>query len=254
MRWEKRTVDSGGVRLATRDSGGEGRTVVLVHGLGFGQRSWDRVAPRLSAGGLRVVTYDQRGHGASDVAEDYSQASFVGDLAAVLGELGLEEPILVGHSLGATIVLEHAASRGGCIGIVCVDGGLPVALPSADWEEVEAQMRRTLPRLMTWAMKVARLGTKLTSEGLKSVVEEHDARIPDLGGAYDRIACPILIVLGSRADPVPRGEEIREAVSDGARSLREARPKVKVKWLPCGHNVPLELPEELADLIVGFAR
>jgi hypothetical protein len=27
------------------------------------------------------------------------------------------------------------------------------------------------------------------------VVEEHDARIPDLGGAYDRIACPILMVL-----------------------------------------------------------
>jgi pimeloyl-ACP methyl ester carboxylesterase len=86
------------------------------------------------------------------------------------------------------------------------------------------------------------------------VVEEHDARIPDLGGAYDRIACPILMVLGSRADPVPRGEEIREAVSDGARSLRETRPRVKVKWLPCGHNVPLERPKELADLIVGFAR
>ena len=86
------------------------------------------------------------------------------------------------------------------------------------------------------------------------MVEEHDARIPDLGGAYDRIACPILMVLGSRADPVPRGEEIRRAVSDGARSLREAHPRVKVKWLPCGHNVPLERPKELADLIVGFAR
>ena len=153
MRWEKRTVDSGG----------EGKTVVLVHGLGFGQRSWDRVAPRLSAGGLRVVTYDQRGHGASDVSQDYSPSAFAEDLAAVLGELRLEEPpILVGHSLGATIALEHAASRGGCMGVVCAEGGLSVALPSMDWEEVEAQMRRPLPRLTTWAMKVARLGTKLT--------------------------------------------------------------------------------------------
>ncbi|MDQ3942541.1 MAG: alpha/beta hydrolase [Actinomycetota bacterium] len=254
MRWEKRTVDSGGVRLVTRDSGGEGRTVVLVHGLGFGQRSWDRVAPRLSAGGLRVVTYDQRGHGASDVSEEYSPSAFAEDLAAVLGELRLEEPILVGHSLGAMIALEHAASRDSCMGVVCVDGGLPVALPSTDWEEVEAQMRRPLPRLMTWAMKVARLGTKLTSEELKGVVEEHDAKIPDLGGAYDRISCPILMVLGSRADPVPQGEEIREAVSDGARSLRETHQKVEVKWLPCGHNVPLERPKELADLIIRFAR
>ena len=255
MRWKKRTAEAGGVHLAMRDSGGEGGTVVLIHGLGFGQRSWDRVAPRLSASGLRVVTYDQRGHGASDVSEDYSPSAFNEDLAAVLGELGLvEEPILVGHSLGATIALEHAASRGGCMGVVCVEGGLPVALPSMDWEEVEAQMRRPLPRLTTWAMKVARLGTKLTLEELKGVVEEYDAKIPDLGGAYERIACPILMVVGSRADPVPRGEEIRNAVSNGARRLQEAYPKVAVKWLPCGHNVPLERPKELADLIVGFAR
>jgi pimeloyl-ACP methyl ester carboxylesterase len=254
VRWEKRTVDSGGVRLVTRDSGGEGNTVVLVHGLGFGQRSWDRVAPRLRAGGLRVVTYDQRGHGASGTSEDYSPSAFAADLAAVLGEFGLEEPILVGHSLGAMIALEHAASRDGCMGVVCVDGGLPVALPSMDWEVVEAQMRRPLPRLTTWAMKVARLGTKLTFEELKGVVEEHDAKIPDLGGAYDSISCPILMVVGSRADPVPRGEEIREAVSNGVRSLRGMHPKVKVKWLPCGHNIPLEQPKELADLIVGFAR
>ena len=212
------------------------------------------MAPRLNAGGLRVVTYDQRGHGASDASQNYSPSAFVEDLAAVLGELGLEEPILVGHSLGATVALEHAASRGGCMGVVCVEGGLPVALPSMDWEEVEAQMRRPLPRLTAWAMKVARLGTKLTFEELKRVVEEHDAKIPDPGGAYYRICCQILMVLGSRADPVPRGEEIREAVIDGVRSLREAHPKVKVKWLPCGHNVPLEVPKELADLIVGFAR
>jgi hypothetical protein len=45
MRWRRRTAGADGVRLASRDSGGQGKTVVLVHGLGFGQRSWDRVAP-----------------------------------------------------------------------------------------------------------------------------------------------------------------------------------------------------------------
>jgi pimeloyl-ACP methyl ester carboxylesterase len=254
MRWKRRTADSDGVRLAIRDSGGEGKAVVLVHGLGFGQRSWDRVAPRLSASGLRVVTYDQRGHGASDVSEDYPPSAFDEDLMAVLGELELEDPILVGHSLGATIALEHAASHRGCAGVVCVDGGLPVEMPSMDWEEAETKMRRPLPRLAAWALKVARLGTKLTFEELRSVVEAYNPKITDLNGAYDRIDCPILMVVGSRADPVHKGEEIREAVRIGARGLREAHPKVKVEWLPCGHNVPLERPKELADLIVGFVR
>jgi pimeloyl-ACP methyl ester carboxylesterase len=144
MRWKRRTVDSKGVRLAVRDSGSEGVPVVLVHGLGFGQRIWDHVVPRLNVGGLRVVTYDQRGHGASGASNDYSLSAFCEDHAAVLGELEQEKPILVGHSLGATIVLEHAAAHGGCAGVVCVDGGLPVALPSADWEAIRAQMRRPI--------------------------------------------------------------------------------------------------------------
>ncbi len=69
MRRKRRTVNSDGVRLAVRDSGGQGKPVVLVHGLGYGQHSWDRVAPRLRTSGLRVLTYDQRGHGASDTSD-----------------------------------------------------------------------------------------------------------------------------------------------------------------------------------------
>jgi pimeloyl-ACP methyl ester carboxylesterase len=47
MRWHNQTVHSGGVRLAVRDSDGDGATAVLLHGLGAPQRSWDRVAPLL---------------------------------------------------------------------------------------------------------------------------------------------------------------------------------------------------------------
>jgi pimeloyl-ACP methyl ester carboxylesterase len=243
------------VRLVVRDSGGEGQPVVLVHGLGLGHRSWDRVAPRLSAQGLRVVSYDQRGHGGSDVAGDYSPSAFEEDLASVLEGLGIEKPILVGHSLGATVALDYAASHKSCAGVVCVEGGLPLELPSADWESMEAEMRRPLLRLAMWAMKVARLGTKLSFDELRGVVEEHDDfRKSKLDGAYRRITCPVLMIMGSQADPTPQGQEISAAVREGVRDLQENHPRVKVEWLPCGHNVPLERPVELAELIVGYAR
>jgi pimeloyl-ACP methyl ester carboxylesterase len=242
------------VRLVVRDSGGEGKPVVLVHGLGFGQRSWDRVAPRLRAEGLRVVSYDLRGHGGSDVSGDYSPSAFEADLAAVLEQLRLEKPVLVGHSLGATIALDYAASHKSCAGVVCVEGGLPLELPSADWESMEAEMCRPLLRLAAWAMKVARLGTKLSFDELRRVVEEHDVKQSELDVAYYCITCPIMMILGSHEDPVPQGEEIRDAVLEGVRNVQERHPKVKVEWLPCGHNVPLERPQELADLIVGIAR
>jgi pimeloyl-ACP methyl ester carboxylesterase len=243
------------VRLKVRDSGGEGKPVVLIHGLGLGHRSWDRVAPRLNAEGLRVVSYDQRGHGSSDVAGDYSYSAFAKDLALVLEEHGLEKPTLIGHSFGATIALGYAASHKDCAGVVCVEGGLPLELPSADWESTEAQMHRPLLRLAVWAMKVARLGTKLSFDELRRVVEEHDeVSSSQLDYAYRRITCPILMVMGSHADPAPQGEEIRAAVREGVRDLQRRHPRVEVEWLSCGHNVPLERPVELTELIVGFAR
>ena len=136
-----------------------------------------------------------------------------------------------------------------------MEGGLLMELPGADWESMEAETRRLLLRLAVWAMRVTRLGTKLSFDELRGVVEEHDDfRKSELAGAYCRISCPILMVMGSQADPTPQGEEIRVAVGDGVRDLQERHPRVRVQWLPCGHNVPLERPVELADLIVGFAR
>ena len=251
MKWRRRTVDSDGVHLAIRDSGGEGKPVLLLHGLGFGQRSWDRVAPRLSTR-LRVVTYDQRGHGASDASDDYSPAAFNADLASVLDQLMLEDAVLVGHSLGAVIAVEYASSHPGCTGVVGVDGGLPVVLPRPDWELVEAEMRRPFPRLAMWAMKVMRRGSKLSFEESRRVVEEYEAVVSNLGDAYDRISCPVLLIVGSHPDPVPEGEEIRDAVRKGVGRLNETHPEVRVEWLPCGHNVPLQRPAELARFIVEF--
>src|SRR6266511_2873714 len=75
MSWRRETVTSGDVRLSVRDSGAQGRPLLLIHGLGLTQRSWARVAGRLTKR-FRVVTYDQRGHGASSPARDYSPSAF----------------------------------------------------------------------------------------------------------------------------------------------------------------------------------
>ena len=251
MRWRRRIVNVDGVRLAVRDSGGEGKPVVLLHGLGFGQRSWDRVAPRLSTR-LRVVTYDQRGHGASDISDDYSLAALDADLATVLNELNLEDVVLVGHSLGAVIAVQYAASHPGCAGVVGVDGGVPVVLPRPDWELMEGEMSRPFTRLAMWTTKVMRLGSRLSFEELKRMMEEYDAVMRDLDGAYDQISCPVLLVMGARPDPVPQGEEIRDTLRKAVQSLAATHPGVRVEWFPCGHNVPLQRPAELAHLIVAF--
>jgi pimeloyl-ACP methyl ester carboxylesterase len=73
----------------------------------------------------RVVSVDLRGHGESDAPDqEYTIEGFADDLAWMIGELGLERPIAVGHSMGGTIVVQLAASRADLLGgIVLLDPG-----------------------------------------------------------------------------------------------------------------------------------
>jgi pimeloyl-ACP methyl ester carboxylesterase len=253
MRWHKQTVTSGSVQLAVRDSGGDGTTAVLLHGLGAPQRSWDRVAPLL-ARHLRVVTYDQRGHGASAAAVDYSLDAFLADLQAVLDALALERPLLVGHSFGGLLAVEYAAAHPGCAGVVGVDGGLKVERPPIGWGEVQAQLDRPLTRLLSRVVTAMGLGSRLSFAELRRVADEAAGREARLDEAYLRLTCPMLLVVAGKADPVPHGEAMLAAVDTAANRLQQRHPEVKLARLPCGHAIPLERPRELADLIIGFAE
>ena len=253
MRWHKQTVHSGGVRLAVRDSGGNGTTAVLLHGLGAPQRSWDRVAPLL-APHFRVVTYDQRGHGASAAADDYSLDAFLADLQAVLDTLALQQPLLVGHSFGGLLAADHAAAHPGCAGVVAVDGGLKVERPPVGWADVQAQLDRPVTRLLSRAVTAIGMGARLSFAELRRVADEAARREDHLEEAYARLPCPLLVVLAGKADPVPHGEAMLAAVDTAATRLQQLHPQVKLARLPCGHAIPLERPRELADLIIHFAE
>lgn len=253
MRWQKHTVTSGGVRLAVRDSGGDGTTAVLLHGLGAPQRSWDRVAPLL-APHFRVVTYDQRGHGASAAASDYSLEAFLADLQAVLDALTLEHPLLVGHSFGGLLAVEHAATRPGCAGVVAVDGGLKIERPPVASADVQAQLDRPVTRLLSRVVTAVGMGTRLSYAELRRVADEAAKREDRLDEAYARLPCRMLVVLAGKADPVPHGDAMLTAVDTAANRLQQRHSQVKLVRLACGHAIPLERPRELADLIIGFAE
>ena len=97
-------------------------TVVMAHGWTLAQAAWDDVAdllrPRIADGELRVVRYDQRGHGrstwgryADDVAE-LSIDQLGSDLGDVLDQLVPNGPVvLAGHSMGGMTIMCLAAQR-----------------------------------------------------------------------------------------------------------------------------------------------
>ena len=76
-------------------------TIVLLHGGHQSAHSWDLVSLHL-AQNYHVLALDQRGHGDSEWARDveYSNHTMSLDAMAFLDAMGLEKPILIGHSMG----------------------------------------------------------------------------------------------------------------------------------------------------------
>ena len=77
--------------------------LVLSHSIGTSLELWESTAPAWT-GAFRVLRYDHRGHGGSDVPPGpYSVEALAGDLLELLDELGLERVSLCGLSLGGAV-------------------------------------------------------------------------------------------------------------------------------------------------------
>ncbi|HWU23842.1 MAG TPA: alpha/beta hydrolase [Nocardioides sp.] len=109
--------------LLDYDDTGTGPPLVLVHGLTFSRRTWDPVVERLRDR-FRCVAIDLPGHGDS-TGSGASPAVVVERLHATLAALGVEDPVVVGHSAGTMTAIGYAAQHP-VRGIVDVDQPLVV--------------------------------------------------------------------------------------------------------------------------------
>jgi pimeloyl-ACP methyl ester carboxylesterase len=98
-------------RLYVDDAGTGETPTVFVHSLAGNSRQWEYQLEHVRAQGCGVA-YDLRGHGQSNLPDDgdYSLDSCAEDLHAVFDALGIDECLLVGHSMGAAIATVFAAS------------------------------------------------------------------------------------------------------------------------------------------------
>ena len=101
------------VGLETYDSGGDGRPVVLIHGWPLSGHSWKPQKKVLEDAGYRVIAFDRRGFGESDQPDDgYDYDTMADDVKAIVDELQLENPVLVGFSMGGGEVARYVGRNG----------------------------------------------------------------------------------------------------------------------------------------------
>jgi pimeloyl-ACP methyl ester carboxylesterase len=106
-----------GERIHVAEAGpASGIPVLLCHGWGACVYGWSGTLPVLAAAGHRAIAVDLRGHGRSDGGEPasaYTTAALTAQLAAIIDALGIDRPVLVGHSMSGRITLQYALDRPG---------------------------------------------------------------------------------------------------------------------------------------------
>jgi non-heme chloroperoxidase len=107
----------GGLGLHVREWGTEdGPPIVFVHGWSQSHLCWAKQYESPLAREFRLVAFDLRGHGMSEAPlgpEHYTDDRlWADDLAAIVDELGLVRPVLVGWSYGAFVICDYVRAHG----------------------------------------------------------------------------------------------------------------------------------------------
>jgi pimeloyl-ACP methyl ester carboxylesterase len=178
--------------------------VVLLHGLTASHRYVVMGSRSLERSGHDVLTYDARGHGASDPApegpEAYTYAELAGDLVRVLDEAGFDRAVLAGASMGAHTALRVAMEHPERV------AGLVVVTPAYDPEGWPGDLER-------WDA----LSEGLRTGGVDGFVEAYgDEGVPEQW--RDTIQKVLRQRLGAHEHPA--------AVADALQAVPRSRPFV----------------------------
>ncbi|MCJ1960895.1 3-oxoadipate enol-lactonase [Novosphingobium mangrovi (ex Hu et al. 2023)] len=249
-----------GAQIYWKMDGREGAPVlVLLNSIGSDMDLWDPALAHLRDQ-FRLLRIDTRGHGASQAEPgDYTLSLLAEDILAVAREAGVDSFALAGVSLGGMIGMEIALSHPGVLEklvLVCTSA----TMDAASWDQRIATVRE---KGMVAIAEMA-MGRFLSPEFRAEEPAVYDVvlrqliatdaqgyagcgaaiRDMDLAGRISAIACPTLVVTGTRDTSTPlegHGENLLQTIP-GAQHLA----------LEAAHLAPLEAPEALAAGMTSF--
>jgi 3-oxoadipate enol-lactonase len=260
------TAQVNGISINYSIEGDGPETVVLVNGLADDLETWGYQTPALLEAGLRVLSFDNRGVGASDKpAGPYTTALFAQDTKALVDSLGIADFHLVGVSMGGMIAQEYAIAYPGDLRSLTL--GCTYAAPGpfcsrmfAMWADMAPVMGlATVMRDVTlWAFTqefFEQRGDELAEfeAGMATLVQPVDAYLAQLSSiqthdATDRlgeIRTPTLVLAGETdiLIPVELSRRLHAGVADA-------------EWttVPGGHACVWEHPDPFNETLLAYIR
>jgi pimeloyl-ACP methyl ester carboxylesterase len=223
---------------------GTGPAVLLTHGFAASSHMFAATVPAIAVDHTAIV-WDMPGHGRSDAPDDesqYSVATFLAAMTAILDEAGAEQAVVLGHSLGGYLSLEFAlANPDRTAGVVLVDTGPGYRNDAArdGWNRMADGYARNLDDKglagmpgsdeLSPSVHSSATGLAITA---RQVLVQQDAHVID---GLPTITAPTLVVVGERDEPFVNGSSYMAAKIPGA---------TLAVIDGAGHAPPISHPEE----------
>ena len=255
MKWKRATVQANGINVFYTRTGGDKPVLIMNHGATDNGLCWMPVAKQLEAD-FDVIMPDARGHGKSSTAAgEYGVVQRAEDLISFIKVLALENPIIMGHSMGAQTSLFTAAKYPENIRAVILED--PVLIDAEDGvfsghdnQDVRKMMAENArkskhsPRMALRSFGKNKLGwpedelrhwanakKQLSNDFIESLGKYRDD--PDPWDALARVIAPVLLITGEKA----KGGIVSEGAARKAITMHD---QLQVAHFDTGHNVRRE--------------
>jgi 3-oxoadipate enol-lactonase len=244
------------------ESQGEGPPIVFVHGLGGTSNVWHAQRITLSRY-FRVIAFDLTGSGRSDRSRrQFSIEGWADDIAGLMDHLGIQDAVIVGHSMGTVIVQKFAARHPHKAKAIVLAGALVELGPPG--KEAFTKRAETVERdgmvgvadqVLQGALSAGTRERNLALTGLaREMLLANDpycyaghCRALIAGSAradQDQIKCPTLLVVGDQDPVTPLGLQ---------RQIVGAIAGARIRIVPnTAHLTMLETPEAFNAILLEF--
>ena len=228
-------------KMAYTDSGESSHPLFFLHGTGCDSADWKPVIEQLPRH-QRYITLDFRGHGQSSVpTEAFTLTNLADDVLHLVNSIGIQEAVLVGHSLGGMVAMEVARRSPRVAGLVLFEGW--TSLSSAGSAFDKGRFYGSLSE--TEITNIQRKDEETRNCFKPNVWESFWTSVKSFDAyAYLEQACiPIYEVFGGMG----RNESTKQ-------KLRiPNNPNIQLMWVPnAGHYLPHECPESVSEICIKF--
>jgi len=226
-------------------------TLVFLHeGLGSISQWRDFPARVVAATGLPAIVYARYGHGQSDVLRqphgvDFMHRVALESLPEFLRQLGIEQPILIGHSDGASIALIYAGAGHPLRGLVAM--APHVFVEDIGIDSIAAAKRAFETTDLPQKLARHHRDASKTFYGWNDVWLAPEFRNWNIEGFLPAIKCPLLAIQG-------HDDEYGSMAQVDAIARQAGGPVEVLKLEQCGHAPQKDQPEIVVRAIVEFVK